>query len=420
MVHCDNGRKASLKVQDVSGTEVQRLLAKLDIIWPLLPTRLPTELSVAEHANDNLGGASGKHADQEISILHHLIHEVSTQLKFVKSFSRSVPVSVHAVEFGAGIGRLSDRLQQVTKCRWSHTLVDRQTFRRQSLCDRRMQTRLRRMGSETPNTINVATTPIVQRIVGDIANFDFETDDANIGNGVIDDKGTLALSCCVSKHLCGPACDLTLAALSRVSTEGGNVHGIGSFSRRENNLKVVLDPNSASKSVCICCCVATCCHYLCTWQQFGAVSQMFWLSTGLDEADFRTCVAVSQWASMRKLDDKTAEQGDARNECVYYGHGDSIKADAAWLPDLLRLGETAGHHLSASGCVSNFEFIPAEDFERSFPRESKIRIGQRAKILIDLARAAWLQQLGFDVKLVIYTTRSIEDRLLIASLRQHS
>ena len=58
-------------------------------------------------------------------------------------------------------------------------------------------------------------------------------------------------------------------------------------------------------------------------------------------------------------------------------------------------------------------FVPSDEFERTFTRNDKVRLGIRLKRLLDLARAAKLQAIGYDVELIRYTSTSVEDRLLV-------
>ena len=139
----------------------------------------------------------------------------------------------------------------------------------------------------------------------------------------------------MSKHLCGPACDLALAALGRA-------------------------PPAARPP----CCVATCCHYLCTWQHFSG--RAFWLALGLDKQDFRVAVATSQWASLR-----------SRPAPAHADPNDAARTDAGWLPDMWGLAAAASAKLRAPGATGPARtLVPSEEFERSFSREQKGALGR--------------------------------------------
>ena len=93
----------------------------------------------------------------------------------------------------------------------------------------------------------------------------------------------------------------------------------------------------------------------------------------------------------------------------------SSDGGASWLPDLWALAVDASARL-ATAAASPPPAVPSAVFERSYPREAKARLGRTVKELLDLGRAACLQQLGYRrVKLVRYTTQSLEDRLLVAA-----
>ena len=89
------------------------------------------------------------------------------------------------------------------------------------------------------------------------------------------------------------------------------------------------------------------------------------------------------------------------------GSGDpqaSSDGGASWLPDLWALAVDASARL-ATAAASPPPAVPSAVFERSYPREDKARLGRTVKELLDLGRAACLQQLGYRVKLVRYTTQ---------------
>ena len=70
--------------------------------------------------------------------------------------------------------------------------------------------------------------------------------------------------------------------------------------------------------------------------------------------------------------------------------------------------------------VREDEFIDSKTFEQTLPRDDKIRLGKRCKLFLDVARAYSLERKGYHVKLLRYTTLSLEDHLLLAVPRQHS
>ena len=168
----------------------------------------------------------GRHVLQESSILGHLrrigaLDNVDDYVLLHQQQKQHI-----AIEFGAGTGRLSERLQRCTKQRMRHILIDRQEFAPNQCRDGAMRNRAADNSESS-----------VERITGDIADFHLgEYCTAHGSNGNSSESATC--NCfCISKHLCGPACDLAIATL------GGD--DVPSHSR----------PPFA---------FATCCHYLCT------------------------------------------------------------------------------------------------------------------------------------------------------------
>ena len=92
---------------------------------------------------------------------------------------------------------------------------------------------------------------------------------------------------------------------------------------------------------------------------------------------------------------------------------ETISGQSRWLPDLFELARSARTRLQSGPPPP--AFMDSSEFERTFPRDEKIRLGRQVKCMLDYSRAAALQgELGYSVRLVRYTTRSVEDRLLVA------
>jgi len=429
-----SGLAAPTRTMQVSGDEVQNLLAKLNSTSSFLPLMPYQELLSPEHYSEN--EKHGKHVLQEASIIGHLAR-----------IGALGPQTTRAIELGAGTGRLSDRLQRITCGRLGHILVDRQEFKPRSCRDRSMQARLQKMGAPEEGR--------VVRIVSDIASFDFDSlssEPSTVGDsgGAGNSEGNSPppphpSALCMSKHLCGPACDLALAALGRVSTQGAGM--------KERNERRPF------------CCLATCCHYLCTWDTFHG--REFWLAFGLTQEDFKVAVATTQWATLKATPSSPSIGSSSSSSSRRDGRkGDSIRVgrsgqetatnaaaadnngaddgeeNSEWLPDFREVVQRARAALDRSragpvhegpgfgnGSSNDDEDpgtkvdkrntsprVPSAEFERTFSRVAKAALGRRAKELLDLCRAAWLQQaLGYRVKLVRFTTNSVEDRLLVAS-----
>jgi Methyltransferase TRM13 len=257
---------------------------------------------------------------------------------------------------------------------------------------------------------------------------------------------------CLSKHLCGPACDLAIASLGRVQ------------------------PRELRPSHVV---VATCCHYLCTWDSFAGTR--FWTTLGLTRHDFEIAVTCSQWASLKQQQEEkkrvvdletttvvpsqppqqqrqqqlssdttnpppqvpfntwsngtTSSDGcESRQNMTTQGKnnssntGSTNQGGSSSFSNLMERATKAGEALAALQShpkVSSAISIPSKQFEQTFSRAQKICFGQQLKQLLDLARIASLQSMmigneketsdGYShVELVRYTTRSVEDRLLVA------
>eukprot|EP00978_Attheya_sp_CCMP212_P037545 scaffold178141_cov35-Attheya_sp.AAC.1 len=59
-------------------------------------------------------------------------------------------------------------------------------------------------------------------------------------------------------------------------------------------------------------------------------------------------------------------------------------------------------------------FVSSQEFEHTFSRQEKASLGVQLKQLLDLSRVSRLQELGYVVELIRYTTQSVDDRLLLA------
>jgi hypothetical protein len=357
------GSSARTRIHDITGEQVQALLAKLDVLWETLPLPLRQEELLSPEFYTPGEAAGGKHVLQEASILGHL-----------KRIGALNDDATRAIELGAGTARLSDRLSRVALM--DHVLIDRQEFSPVSCRDRQLLARLAKQHS----------THIVERVTADIASLDL-------------DKYLAPKCLCLSKHLCGPACDLAIGSLERVSPP----------SRRPP------------------CAIATCCHYLCTWETFSG--KKFWETMGLTEEDFVVVVAASQWASVNKKQKKTTPLDNDKKDVeepskkkLKNGMETDTKpldntttTTTCWLADLDEIANTAKSRLGSNSKATARAMISSEEFERTFSRTEKSTLGWKLKQLLDLCRAARLQELGYKVDLVVYTTRSLEDRLLVAS-----
>ena len=348
--HSSIGKTACNRIHSITGAQVQHLIQKLDVINQFLPSTLPL-IQLASEEDYTLGevkGGGGKHVLQECSIIGHL-----RQIGAFDTDDASKQPLI-AVELGAGTGRLSERLQQVSNEEMTHILVDRQEFASSQCRDGKMRRRANDASS-------------ICRVVADIATFDLEKYCREQNRCL-----------CLSKHLCGPACDLTIAALERIMP-----------SQR---------PPFA---------IATCCHYLCTFDVFAG--KQYWLNLGLTEDDFEVAVAVSQWYSLKKKVDVNVSVSSQNDDFTPHQADPSIcfKDLINNIPSVLKAHTQTGSSTRLS----------SEEFERTFSSEQKSGLGENVKRLLDILRVVKLQCMGYKADLVLYTNRSIENRLIVGTTK---
>ena len=364
------GKRSRRKVHEITGIQVQRLIAKLSIINPFLPRIALWEILIDQDYNEpgEANNDGGKHVLQEASIIGHL-----------RRINALSDTTVRAIELGAGTGRLSDRLQRSTNARLDHVLIDRQEFAPNHCRDRILKARCAKVNC------NGKGIPIIKRIVVDIGLLKLQD------YIVKEDEPTPTTSArktlCCSKHLCGPACDLALQSLQRCA-----IH-----SHRQS----LSPPPSA---------IATCCHYLCTFESF--VGRDFWKGLGLTQEDFMVATAVSQWSSLQPSKKKKKQSTKEENSNDQVPQPPSLGSTI--LPNLFSLAKRAKEALEKEIPSLEKDFVPSEEFEKTFTRQEKAKLGMQLKELLDLSRAASCQQMGYEkVELIRYTTRSVEDRLLL-------
>jgi tRNA:m4X modification enzyme len=140
--------------------------------------------------------------------------------------------------------------------------------------------------------------------------------------------------------------------------------------------------------------LAPCCHYLCTYDAFAG--KEYWIQLGFTEEDFDVAVAVSQWYSMKK---KHCISTNADETAVYTDVVEAIDKVCASLK-----------HLTYPPPA-----LSSEEFEKAFSSDEKSALGGDIKRLLDMLRVAKLQQLGYRAEVILYTNRSIENRLLVGS-----
>lgn len=264
------------------------------------------------------------------------------------------------VDLGCGRGALSEQLQAATQCRDSHILVDRNPMKRARCRDSAMRAR--------------ACEGTVMRLVADVADFDVM-------------EHTTGDVTFVSKHLCGCATDLAL--------------------RRTVPHPLFLAP---------------CCHHLCTWDTY--VGREFLHELGVSRAQFEVLCSLAPWASI----DVSAPGPGAS-----VGREDSsapISIDISTFVPATCIGASCSMPSEGLGKLpvasnESWRLPPLAALARCWQHPAvhaawgdspweKRTLGRRSKFLLDTGRMYALMQLYHEVRLVRYTTRSAEDRLLIA------
>jgi hypothetical protein len=345
-------------VSTVTGKEVQLLIAKLNRAAPLLPFATSADVPLQDlakpqqqqHDANSSDAAGTKRKKQQQAPPKH-IRQLESITNHLQSVNLCQPGTTFC-ELGCGTAKLSDHVSETMKGKSTHILIDRKTdFGHTRLRDRAIAARCEKDADSR-----------VERLTMDIGDID---DLAAICYRSTADEGESSSSTIVpvviSKHLCGPASDLSIQCCA------------------------------ASHAPMV---VATCCHYLCSWSQFSNTS--FFKTMGFTERDFEVLTIVSQWASMNKATkDQSNSSTVPQQEAI------------SWLqlPKLSPLPKALEEEAT---------IVDSKEFEKSFPRDQKAALGKRCKLFLDTARAYRLQELGYRVKLVRYTTMSIEDHLLIA------
>ena len=162
----------------------------------------------------------------------------------------------------------------------------------------------------------------------------------------------------VSKHLCGPAADATIRCVST------------------RNIPLL---------------VATCCHYLCQLDTFCNTDFVV-RELGFTEREFEILSIISGWASI-KVNQSSLIPPPTHEEPF---------------PPPLPI-EPLSQKITYTSTISS------DEFERTYSREEKQRLGKRCKVVLDTGRAHYLVSMGYSVQLVQYTSLSMENHLLIAT-----
>lgn len=122
-----------INIAKVTGEQVQHVIKKVSHLQECLRIGLGKSpvYDLQSHSAESKGKPQGKHIAQHSSLIAHLhrlqLFSVNNQCCFV--------------EFGSGVGRFSDQLQEETHASHLHLMIDRTEFKKTRLRDRVMQKR---------------------------------------------------------------------------------------------------------------------------------------------------------------------------------------------------------------------------------------------------------------------------------------
>ena len=401
------------RVSDVTGDEVQFLLHTLSNIQQQLQLRLGT-LPLLDLSPKRIGGKPRKHIAQHTSLIGHL-----------KRFNLTKNKSMF-IEFGSGVGRFSEQLQEETDAMHFHLLIDRETFKPTRLRDTTMRRRATSNKHVPPDA--------VQRVTADINDLNLveliETAYANVSNDIEQDTTCSSSTCketntpstnkqntmpivAVSKHLCGEGFDMALSRL---------------FEYHE------------AMSIRPTICMTPCCHCLCTWEKF--VNRSFFKVFGIGEKEFEAMSAVSQWASLRFQEDvmlgemegvgkstvgKDGKEGKDRKDGDGTDGTDGTDGDGnarVLTANTLKLLSSCTKIDKAVDQVDTMLILERQqmllamsgkELESELTRREKRQLGRCCKECIDVARACGVLENGYSqVVMFRYTQHSTENLLMVS------
>ncbi|KAI7906863.1 methyltransferase TRM13-domain-containing protein [Cokeromyces recurvatus] len=176
------------------------------------------------------------------------------------------------------------------------------------------------------------------------------------------DKKVVAMS----KHLCGCATDITLKCLMN-------------YVEHEKSKGQQSEPITGII-------IALCCHQICRYEMYP--NQDYLKSIGVSKTDFERLCKMTSWATCKNGRRKPSNEEDNMDEDNNHAVSD----------DEDNFDETANH----------FSGRDAQEREA---------IGYKCKRILDAGRVKYLEQFGFDVKLVYYVdlATSLENCALIAT-----
>lgn len=293
----------------------------------VIVSAFPTEILSHNHFEHLLQQSSHhntKHLLQESSLVGH-----------IQKHNLLSPDNIF-VEFGCGKGKLSFEIRQILLALNSgtpeHVLVDRQT---------NFKNRADKHLFDKPSSW--------QRISIDIKDLYLGGVDAVAQNP---EKKIV----CFSKHLCGPATDLAIHALTRTlcykDEQTRPFHGLF---------------------------VANCCHHRCQWECY--TNKPFFEKLNFTKDDFKLICLMTSWAVCNSNVTHTEEKLVATSELT----------------------------------VENLTTLLSKD---SLPPEMKSQLGFKCKRLIEFGRVEYLQELGYNASLSYFVdTSATPENCLLSAVR---
>ena len=345
-----------------------------------------------------------------------------------------------------------------------YVLIDQQPMKAvERYCDGRIRSRHHhpfRMNETSRDIVQRHTCPISQVRLNDIIHHHEATDLPSASTSTTTKQKLTVVA--MAKHLCGSATDDAIRCIQNYCKEEMKQTLKGTA-----NSTTMYDDNYQNNERSIAripLVIATCCHYACDAQTLldykisipAAVKeeallpgtdhnidhQLSYLQyMGFDERDIEVLIIVSQWASIKidvavdvpDTDDESAvrvaEQqkvSSTRTErvsSIFHDKLDKIDGDTM-SPDRDEMTfppplPPSPIPITIQPAIENDMRLSSQSFEVQFSRPEKQELGQYSKLLIDMARGYYLKYNNISpyqaVKLIYYTTLSVERHLLIAT-----
>ena len=197
-----------------------------------------------------------------------------------------------------------------------------------------------------------------ERISADIIDFDLSgSEKANQSNIVVG----------IGKHVCGAAADMTMRCMDRYYEH-----------------RVSSKPDS---SFCASLCLALCCYHASSWPIYVGKEFLYEALGITTEEEFKTLIKMPSWYT-----------------CYLDGFVDKRKKETEQ--------PTKKVKMEPHSVIAN----PETKFVSDAAKDPRTAVGLLAHRILSTGRLRYLQSLGYDAKLVLYTnvSHSLENTLLVA------